>query len=163
MPRPGTTVFILAATVLIASATGYAQESSDMARCAELENAEARLACYDEVTGRSSSSRPAPEVTSPSEPAPDDDSPSEPAPLTEDVGKPDAKSTFVRGRVTGCQKDINDKLYFIFDNGQVWKQRGNARLRASECDFWVTITEDALGYKMEIEGDGKQSRVGRIR
>ena len=69
----------------------------------------------------------------------------------------------VRGKVTKCQQDVNDKWYFYFDNGQVWKQRSNSRLRFPDCDFWVTITEDTFGYKMTIEGEDKQIRIGRIR
>ena len=161
MQRTGTILIVLVSAVLIASTKVRAHDPSDMARCAELDNAESRLTCYDEVMGRSSSSHAGPESTG--NDAAGDISTDEPEPLTEDVGKPETDSTFVRGRVTDCQKDINDKWYFVFDNGQVWKQRSNSRLRIPECDFWVTITEDTFGYKMQIEGEDKQIRIGRVR
>jgi hypothetical protein len=151
MPRTGLTISILGTIALTASAEVHAQDSSDMARCAELENADARLACYDEITG-----------TAPR---------SEPVPLTQDVGeeqldshdRSESEPTIIQGRVTECQKDANNKWYFVFDNGQVWKQRSKARLPVGECDFPVTITKDALGYKMQIDGEGKKIRIGRIR
>lgn len=167
MQKPATIEFVLAATVLIASASVRAQDLGDMARCAELENKDARVACYDEVMGRNSSSMPDSQAD---ELEPVGISPSrEPIPLTEEFGqeqvegKPETDSTIVRGRVTSCQQDANDKWYFYFENGQVWKQRSRARLRSRDCDFWVTISRDTLGYKMQIEGDEKQIRVGRIR
>jgi len=52
MPRTGTIIFILGTIALTAMAEVHAQESSDMAGCAKLENADARLVCYDEVIGR---------------------------------------------------------------------------------------------------------------
>jgi hypothetical protein len=159
MPRIGTIIFILGTIALTASAEVHAQDSSDMARCAELENADARLACYDEVIGRSIS-RPNPEAAE-----------KEPNPLTEEVGqeqldskdKPHQEPEAYAGRVTECQQDASNKWYFVFDNGQVWKQRSNARLPVGECDFSVTITKDAFGYKMQIEGEGKKIRIGRVR
>ncbi len=76
MPRTGTIIFILGTIALIASTKVHAQDSSDMARCAELENADARLACYDEVIGRSRPSPLNPEAAE-----------KEPNPLTEEVGQ----------------------------------------------------------------------------
>ena len=169
MPRIGTTIFILGTIALIASTKVHAQDSSDMARCAELENADARLACYDEVIGQSSSSPPSPEAA---EKEPTGTAPrSEPVPLTQDVGeeqldgknRPESEPMIIQGRVTECQKDASNKWYFVFDNGQVWKQRSNARLPVGECDFSVTITKDVFGYKMQIDGEGKKIRIGRIR
>ena len=167
MSRTETIIFILGTIALAASAEVHAQDSSDMARCAELENADSRLACYDEVIGQSSSSPPDPEAA---EKEPTGTAPrSEPVPLTQDVGeeqldgRPESEPTIIQGRVTECQKDANNKWYFVFDNGQVWKQRADARLPAGECDFWVTITKDVFGYKMQIEGEGKKIRIGRIR
>ena len=92
-------------------------------------------------------------------------------PLTQDVGeeqldrksRPKSEPTIVQGRVTGCQKDASNRWYFVFDNGQVWKQRSDDRLSFRECDFWVTITKDFFGYKMQIDGEKKRIRIGRIR
>jgi len=154
MPRTDTIIFILGTIVLTASAEVRAQDSNHAARCAELEDASARLACYDEVVGRTNA------------PPPD-----EPKPLSQDVGaeqlegkhKPDSEPEIVHGRVTECRKDSSNKLYFVFDNGQVWKQRSDSSLRLRDCDFAATITKDGLGYKMRIDGEGKKIRIGRVR
>ena len=167
MPGKGSLLFIIGTMALTASAEVHAQDSSDMGRCAELENADARLTCYDEAIGRNSSSRPDPEPAP--EPAPEPVP--EPVPLTQDVGeeqldsydKSESESTIIEGRVTECRKDANNKYYFVFDNGQVWKQRSNARVPAGQCDFRVTITRDTFGYRMQIDGEGKKIRIGRVR
>jgi hypothetical protein len=160
MPRTGLTIFILGAIALTASVEVHAQESSDMARCAELENADARLACYDEFTGRSSSSPPDTEAAE-----------QEPNSLTEEVGqeqldskdKPDQEPEAFAGRITDCRQNADGKWYFYFANGQVWKERNSGRQRFNDCDFEATITKDAFGYKMQIDGEGKKIRIGRVR
>jgi hypothetical protein len=169
MLRTGSIIFILGTIALTAMVEVHAQDSGDMARCAELENADARLACYDEVIGPSSSSPPNPEAAE-KEPTGTAQR-SEAVPLTQDVGeeqlddykRSESEPTIIQGRVTECKTDASNKLYFVFDNGQVWKQRSNARLSNRECDFPVTITKDAFGYKMQIDGEGKKIRIGRIR
>ena len=160
MPRTGLTIFILGTIALTAMAEVHAQDSSDMARCAELENADSRLACYDEVIGQSSSSLPDPEAAG-----------KEPNPLTEEVGqeqldskdKPDQELEAFAGRVTDCRQNADGKWYFYFANGQVWKERNSGRQRFKDCDFSVTITKDVFGYKMQIDGEGKRIRIGRVR
>jgi hypothetical protein len=160
MPRIGTTIFILGTIALIASTKVHAQDSSDMARCAELENADARLACYDEVISGSISSQPDPEAAE-----------KEPNPLTEEVGqeqldskdKPDQEPEAFAGRVTDCRQNADGKWYFYFANGQVWKESNSGRQRFKDCDFEATITKDAFGYKMQIDGEGKKIRIGRVR
>ena len=160
MPRTGTIIFILGTIALTASAEIHAQDSSDAARCAELENADARLACYDEVIGGSNASRPDPEAAG-----------KEPTPLTEEVGqeqldskdKPDQEPEAFAGRVTDCRQDADGKWYFYFANDQVWKERNSGRQRFKDCDFEATITKDVFGYKMQVDGEGKKIRIGRIR
>jgi len=137
-----------------------AQESSDMARCAELEDADARLACYDEVIGGSSSSPPIAEAAE-----------KEPTPLTEEVGeeqvdskdKPDQAPEEFTGQVTDCRKQADGRWYFYFANGQVWKESNSGRNRFNDCDFEATITKDGFGYRMQVDGEGKKIRIGRVR
>jgi hypothetical protein len=143
----------LLGTVALAAAAAHAQESDDMARCVDIADTAARLACYDAAVGRNTPAEP------------------EPAPLTEDVGeeqldpelRPERQPESFRGRVTKCQQDASNKWYFYFDNGQVWKQRSGNRVRFRECDFGVTITKDTFGYKMQVDGETKTIRIGRIR
>ena len=153
MPRTGLTFFILGTIALTAMAEVHAHELSDLARCAELESADARLACYDEVIGQSVSYE------------------KEPNPLTEEVGqeqldsrdKPDQEPEAFAGRVTDCRQHADGKWYFYFANGQVWKERNDGRQRFTDCDFEATITKDVFGYKMQVVGEGKKIRIGRVR
>jgi hypothetical protein len=68
----------------------------------------------------------------------------------------------VRGRVASCAKGRSGKYVFYFDNGQVWRQKGNLRLSWKECEFDVTISKDFFGYKMVRDGDRKKVRIERI-
>lgn len=153
MPATATTVRLLGIGVLAAAAAAHAQGSDDMTRCAGIADAEARLACYDAAVGRNAPAEPGPE------------------PLTAEVGeeqldpglRPEREPESFRGRVTKCQQDASNKWYFYFDNGQVWKQRSGNRVRFRECDFGVTITRDSFGYKMQVDGESKTIRIGRIR
>ena len=160
MSRTETLVVFACTIVITALATAHAQDSDGMARCAEIENADARLACYDEAVGHGAEKESA---SAPSR--------SQPLPLTQEVGeeqldlkmRTEREPESFQGRVIECKQDSSKKWYFVFDNGQVWKQRANARLTNRDCDFEVTITKDGFGYKMQIEGEGSKIRVGRIR
>ena len=161
MPPTAKVVILLGTIALIAAAELHAQESGDVAHCADIDNADARLACYDEVARQSA---PAEEPTGAAKG-------SEPLPLTQEVGaeqldakiRPEQERERFQGRVVECKQDASKKWYFYFDNGQVWKQRANARLTNRDCDFAATITKDSFGYRMQIEGETKKIRVGRIR
>jgi hypothetical protein len=169
MPRTANVVILLGTIALLTAAELHAQESGGVARCADIDNGDARLACYDEVARRSAPSQPANEATAEEQTGAAKGS--EPLPLTQEVGaeqldskiRPEQEPERFQGRVVECKQDASKKWYFYFDNGQVWKQRANARLTNRECDFAVTLTKDSFGYKMQIEGETKKFRVGRIR
>ena len=75
--------------------------------------------------------------------------------------KSEEKKTY-RGHVKSCGQMSDDRWYFVFDNGQVWKQSSDGSYRFGKCDFDVTITKDFFSYKMKIDG-GKSLRVRRER
>lgn len=75
--------------------------------------------------------------------------------------KPAEKKSY-RGHVRSCGQMSDDKWYFVFDSGQVWKQSSEGVYRFKECDFDVTITKDFFSYKMKVDG-GKTLRVKRER
>ncbi len=169
MPRTGTIIFILGTIALTASAKVHAQDSSDMARCAELENADARLACYDEVVNQqvpaeADESAPATEPVEQVVPS----AAGEPTPLSEEIGREqlsghDKEPERFAGQVTHCRQDAAKKWYFFFDNGQVWKHPNNSRLRYKSCSFDVTIMRDFFGYKMQVDGEERWTRISRVR
>jgi hypothetical protein len=169
MLRTGSIVFLLGSAVLAASSGVRAQDANSIARCADIEDADARLACYDEAFGQGRS--PGPAAEAPLKAADDATSGSAPLPLTEQVGagqldrkdRPEPEQERFEGRVVECKRDSRNTWYFYFDNGQVWKQRSNTRFTNRDCDFTVTISRDSFGYTMQIEGETKKLRVGRVR
>jgi hypothetical protein len=173
MLRTGSIVLLLGSAVLAASSGVRAQDANSMARCADIEDADARLACYDEAFGQGRSPGPAAEAPrkAAEEAADDATSGSEPLPLTDQVGagqldrkdRPELEVERFEGRVVECKRDSRNTWYFYFDNGQVWKQRSNTRFKKRECGFTVTISRDSFGYTMQIEGETKKLRVGRVR
>jgi hypothetical protein len=80
-------------------------------------------------------------------------------PLPDDLGSPE--NVQYSTVVTSCKKGYYGDLYFVFDNGQVWKHTGNRRLRLKECNFNATIMKDAFGYKMQADGIDGSIRVKR--
>lgn len=68
-----------------------------------------------------------------------------------------------RGRVTSCKKASDRKWFYIFENGQVWKQVDSRKRRHKNCDFLVTVTKDSFGYKMVIDGQDSKIRIDRRR
>lgn len=88
--------------------------------------------------------------------------------LPDDLGinntkeKKSAEKKSYRGHVRSCGQTSDDRWYFVFDSGQMWKQSNNGTYRFKECDFDVTITKDFFGFKMAIDG-GKTLRVKRRR
>ena len=69
----------------------------------------------------------------------------------------------VRARVAQCEKDVWKKYLFHFDNGQVWKQTSDKKLYFRDCDFYVTITKDFFGYKMQVDGEKGRIRISRLK
>ena len=82
-------------------------------------------------------------------------------PLPDDFGVSGPKTTEYRGVVTSCRQGHYGDWYFVFDNGQVWKEVNRRNRRFKECDFDVTIAKDSFGYKMRIESLDKTIRVKR--
>lgn len=161
---------IVTASVFIWLMPGHAHElqSRELKQCIEIEGDAARLACYDEVSGRLP---PQAIEQSQASTVDEDTSAEEYAPLTDDVGveslPPEERKKqdgpVIRAIVTACRQDARDKYYFYFDNGQVWKQKDDDRLRYKDCNFSVIILKDFFGYKMQVEGEEKRIRISRVR
>lgn len=146
-------VFVLSTPVLL-----HAQDVDELNRCAAIGDDLARLACYDDWSGRHST-------------VVDDSADEEYAPLTDDIGvegldrkdRPKEDYKPIRATVTECRKDANRRYFFYFDNGQVWKQKDGARLSFKECNFSATITKDFFGYKMQLDGKNRHTRISRVK
>ncbi len=172
------------------SAIARADDSlqGELQRCASVAEATERLACYDQLAGRDAPvlapiTEPEPVAAPPAKAAAVITAAQEPAPVRAPKPAPVAPKTLddidaetvprsttdeqdellVRARVTRCEKDARKKYYFVFDNGQVWKQVSDKRLRYRECEFDVTITKDFFGYKMQVDGEKGRVRIDRIK
>ncbi len=79
------------------------------------------------------------------------------------LGQP-GEQVEVQARVVRCTRDSRRRYYyFYFENGQIWKQKSDRRLRYKECDFNVTITKDFFGYRMVPEGETGKIRIARVK
>lgn len=158
-------LFVMCVPVLV-----LAQSSEDLSRCGSIEDDAKRVACYDEISGRQSTAKDVTMEAAPSSSAPAAAESEEYAPLTADVGAESLdtkdevdKDEPVRGHITSCRKDSLNDYFFYFDNGQVWKEKSDARLHYKDCDFSVTISRDFFGYKMQIDGEKGRIRISRVR
>lgn len=142
--------------------------------CKAMQDDAARLACYDGLNNQAGAAPEA--VAPPSAPTsappvavePTTERPASAAPdLNDDVGREslrkDSEQLMVRGQVVKCYKDVRKKYVFNFANGQVWRQKGNKKIRWKDCDFEVTIRKDFFGYVMQPVGDEKDVRIARVR
>lgn len=138
----------------------------DIRACAAVTDADARLACFDELAERMQRG----ELTVDPAPAVAAEEPEE-ASLPEYLGGAEFEEqsdSFIarhQGMVTECQQGRDGRWYFIFNNGQVWRQSNLERRRLKECNFLAKISRDGFGYKMAIEVQGKQQtiRVSRVK
>ena len=176
--------------VLGVSALACAAESipADLERCATIAEDAERLACYDQLAGRA---LPAPAATDMARPVAE--SPTETPPVAAVVQRPapavapsepvaaktlddidsetspnaiadEADELLVRARVTRCEKDARKKYYFVFDNGQVWKQAQSGRVSHRASRPRITIKRGALGsFRLSVEGLNRTVRVERIK
>lgn len=136
--------------------------SAALQACSAIDDASARLACYDEAVGR-----PAPAANTKATPAQEtaaektlDDLGAETLP---GASRADDEELAVRARVTGCKKDARNKYMFFFENGQVWRQSSDKRVYFKDCNFEVTISKDFFGYRMLRDGDKGRVRIARVK
>ena len=93
-----------------------------------------------------------------------------PAPLTDEVGreriepKSDDEQPRFAANVTSCQKSVQSgQYYFVFENGQVWKQSNYRNLNLRDCAFDVEISKTGFGYQMFIPSKDRTVRVARVK
>ena len=168
-------------TLLLSSAMAQQDALQDeLLRCAGLPTETERVQCYAALAKRN----PRPAETSaadrPEESTTVTDSPVPPEPvaepssaqsvgITDDVGREqldggeDAEAAAYHVRVTSCQKNSSGRVFFFFENGQIWKQTDYSRIRYRECDFDVILTRDSFGYKMKVVGKKSSYRVSRVK
>jgi hypothetical protein len=159
-------VFILGLTF---GPVPFAQSSDPLAQlkvCANTTDRDSRIACLEELAIQVRDAQAGAIKATPTQHEPDVADLGPPA-LKDDLGgerfanKPDLEDAQDRGLITACTQGTDKKWYFYFENGQIWKQVSDRRLRFDECRFVATITKDMFGYKMLIEGHKRKIRISR--
>ena len=162
---------------LACTSAGIAQSADpveELKACARITDRDARFACFDNLGERvlreeSAAEKPTPKIVAQPEAVETTVTATEAPSLPDDLGGPEfadkeaLKNIKHRGLITSCKQGQNNKWFFFFENGQVWKQVGSRLLRYKKCNFTVTVTKDAFGYKMQIDGDEKTIRISRRR
>jgi hypothetical protein len=126
--------------------------------CADIEEDEARLACYD---AQSNGSAAAPAELEPPAPssqiAEESVSPERPKDAETAVEAGSSEKFGIR------ESDDDPKEYVRLDNGQVWREVTDSRMRFKEGRK-VTITEGIMSsYDLRMEGYNKVVKVKRVR
>ncbi len=67
------------------------------------------------------------------------------------------------GQVVSCKRASDKRWFFIFENGQVWKQTDRRQRFFKNCQFNVTVQKDGIGYVMSIESKKSKIRIKRTR
>ncbi len=160
-------VILVAPILLLLPARSVADNGveDEMMRCASVDDASARLACYDGLADRKVSSHaivaaPTPAPGKPPVASPPDELGSESLGRKDDMKDEEAA---VVARVIRCDKDARKDYRFYLEGGQVWKQISDRKLYYKNCDFNVTISKDFFGYKMQVDGEKGKIRISRIR
>jgi hypothetical protein len=158
----------------IAQSADYVDE---LKACAIVPERDARFACYEILGKRALEDDPAAgkssaEMTTQPEAAAvpvAEETATKAVALPDDLGgttfEDPSESTKeqYQGLLRSCKKKSSTEWYFYFDNGQVWKQVDGRRLVHRKCNFMVTITKDAIGYKLLKEDENIMVRVTRLR
>lgn len=160
--------------------------SEELQRCAQLQNAEVRLACYDALA-EISAARPQQASSASEAPAPADESSTAPRAssgnaqaVSEPMTQPESdrslaqrvfgmlpgggEVTEIESRVVGEVDGLSAGKRFELENGQVWRQvdRTDRNYRATNPK--VTIKEGFMNsYRMRFEGLNARIRVRRVK
>jgi len=165
MTRLNTAIFILLITVFTSSGVAQSVDTvEELKVCARMTDQDARFACFDNLGERVLRDEPTDKKQAQekmAQPEAVTATATIAQPLPDDFGF--SKSIQYSGLITSCEKGHYGNWYFIFDNGQVWKEVNKRNLRFKKCNFNATITKDAFGYKMQIDGVEKTIRVRRNR
>jgi hypothetical protein len=165
--------------MLLLAASGV-QAQGDVTHCVPIEDAEARLACFDAATrGPRSTSRvdaPAAPASSPASPAapPSASAPAATAAKSADAGQASAEFGLTEQKnspekITATVRSVAahtvpGRWVVMLDNDQVWEQRETtAANRRPKPGDSVTIEQSSLGSYLMITSGRGSSRVKRIR
>lgn len=121
-----------------------ADEDSPLAQCAQVDDATARLDCYDTLAGRP------PGVTEP--------------PDMEHFGKPPPEPEEMHARIVGRVTEWRKGTLFKLDNGQMWQSMDDTSAYYPDLppNPEVVITRNLFGYRMEVLDARRRVAVKRM-
>lgn len=179
----------LAVGAVLAGTASADDVRDELLRCAQLQDAQVRLACYDALASVSASATTAPSGASGS--LTDDgsaavvaDAPDGPrVPAAAGRAAPEAESgqsladrlfgmlpgreagdNFLESRVAGEIRNPGQGTRFTLENGQVWQQVDRTRRNYRATNPRVEIREGFMNsYRMRLEGLNGRIRVRRVK
>ncbi|MXW74227.1 MAG: hypothetical protein F4Y31_04395 [Gammaproteobacteria bacterium] len=179
----------LAVGAVLAGTASADDVRDELLRCAQLQDAQVRLACYDALASVSASAATAPSGASAG--ASDDGSAAVIAdapdgirvPAAADRAAPEADSgqsltdrlfgmlpgrdagdNLLESRVVGEIRNPRAGTRFTLENGQVWQQTDRTRRNYSATNPRVEIREGFMNsYRMRLEGLNGRIRVRRVK
>ena len=164
--RTSTTTALLLCVPLLVAAQG-AVSLPDLEKCRAIADDALRLKCYDGLAPAEDargSSAAVPESSTATTEARHTLSSADAA-LPDDIGlpKPDRELKSVPVTLERCGYASNMMFYVYFENGQVWKYLGRKKLRLKDCGKKAILSEDKLGFKLELSEHSTTIRIARLR
>ena len=173
----------LGMAIVLVGAAGADDLSEELQRCAQLENAEVRLACYDALARISASRAPqADAASSPEGSSGNGASATAPvSPKQEQEPEPESDQSLaqrvfgllpgtsagenkIESRVVGEVKKLQRGTRFELENGQVWQQTEQTARNYRATNPKVEIKEGFMNsYRMRLEGLNARIRVRRVK
>ena len=121
-----------------------ADEDSPLAQCAQVDDATARLDCYDTLAGRPPGGAEPPDM--------------------EHFGKPPPEPVEMRARIVGRVTQWRKGTLFKLDNGQLWQSMDDTSAYYPDLapNPEVVITRNLFGYRMEVIEARRRLAVRRM-
>lgn len=132
--------------------------------CAAIDGRKERYSCYDLIAENLDSSLTSAKNNNTSNEIPTASTKTLPSTLGgRKFDKANQKSPVSIGTVVSCKRTSDNRWFFIFESGQVWKQTDRKKRFFKDCNFNVTVQYDGLGYVMRIESKKSRIRIKRTR
>lgn len=158
---------ILLFLIIFSTETNAEQGNQELAKqireCAVIAKSKQRIDCYDQIAKHLDNSAVKNSTT---KTASGSSTPTTTLPETlggSRFDKDNKESPINRGKVVSCKRASDKRWFFIFENGQVWKQTDRRQRFFSDCNFNVTVQQDGFGYVMAIESKKSKIRIRRTR
>lgn len=150
----------IALLTLMLAAAGSAQADAELQRCAQIAEAGARLACYDQLAAQRKNAPPPAPVAAAKPAAP---APSPEAAFGKQAKTPAAELDVIESRINGRFEGWGAKTVFTLANGQRWAVSDGSRGVVFLDSPKVRVRRGMMGsFFIEFEGTNATARVRRL-